>query len=458
MEDTSKISRIEGIWWIPDKPEEKIAGILTIDQEKHAVLSLLGMFGGLASLTGNFKADIIHGIGDKHIVTLCNAFTKKQGFNVPGINKQELYVNQILLGEHLNTETLLFDNVDISLDYLPEFCNQSGLSIKMDHEDNKIKGMKAEIKTQNSISIGDYNGIEIGIRFSWGQKGDNFRTIILYEKCFLTAKLKNKYSIDDIFKKIISPLQDFITLATDKPNALIKILLNNSKRNNNQDIELLQRTRPIKKRKEGEGLLRGDILFTLNDLNTDYIKNWFILCDEYQPVVNILFGQRYTKNTYLENMLLNGVSALEAYHRRKFTNNILDKREWKEKKKKIVESIPSEKDFINQILEHANEKRLKTRIEEVVEFSGLKENFVDNFKDWNITIRNYRNTLTHYDPSRPKEITDYNRLHWLSESLSWVILACLMREIGFSKEKVKELLKNNQRFLFAASMIKNSFS
>ncbi|WP_416366253.1 hypothetical protein [Sphingomonas aerolata] len=35
----------EGFWWLPNKPDEHIAGTLSFSQESGALLQLLGIFG-----------------------------------------------------------------------------------------------------------------------------------------------------------------------------------------------------------------------------------------------------------------------------------------------------------------------------------------------------------------------------------------------------------------------------
>ena len=70
----------QGLWWLPDAPDEQVPGILRYDGEGHLVLSLIGAFeeriflprapGVIDVLEGIRTWDVIHGVAQQREITL----------------------------------------------------------------------------------------------------------------------------------------------------------------------------------------------------------------------------------------------------------------------------------------------------------------------------------------------------------------------------------------------------
>lgn len=457
MKNDEKLELVlDGIWWLPQKPDEKIGGSLTFSYKDGGILSLFGGLGGIRAFQPKFETNLLHGLTDRGFVTLRSISTKNFKTRIPGIDRQTLGIESIFIGVHLDENDLLFNEVSLSAEYLPEFCNQSGLTESV-HLGKKKKwlGLSANVSTQKPIDLGSFDGGNASVKFTWRKTGENLRSVTLEEGCHIKFLFDVSMKIDDILMKYVQPTQNLLTLATDKPNAIINFVLKSKKfvghKNIPLDIICYQRTIVESSRKEGETLLQRDMIFGLKDLKRNQFDKWLKLSEKFSPTVSILFSQKYSRGLYLEYLLINLVSALEAFHRRKFKNIVLSKQDWKLKKKRILENIKlkSDKDFMNQVLQYSNEKRLKQRITEVINSTGLNEYFILNEKKWNEDVRSYRNILTHYDPDNPKEVDDYELLFWLIQSLSWVLNAALMREFGFTKDEIKKFFCKNERFLFA---------
>lgn len=456
--------KAEGVWWLPDATETKVGGILSFSQEIGGVLQLFGGLGGIRSLQPEFQSKIIYGATDKGEITLYGASIKNSSFRFPGTGKQVLHISSMFIGAYLSENDLSFNRIDIAMEYLPEFCSHSGLSGELKaNKKGEWLGLTAKVAVQKPINLGTFDNGKASIRFSWKQRSENYRSLTLEETCFLTLKFDSSLPLDEILTKFVRPTQNLITLAADRSNAVTKIRLENQgilgHNSKPVDIQYIQGMFSKFSRKQGEALLRRDMLFTLRDLKRNQFRKWLELSENFNPAVSILFSQRYSKSIHLENHLLSAVSALEAFHRRKFKNTVLSKSQWKSKKKRILKNISMkvDKDFLNQVLQHSNEKRLKKRISEVLNYTGLKEAFISNEKEWNDNVRDYRNILTHYDPESPKEIENYDLLFWLIQSLSWVLIAAVMRELGFKKRVILNLLNSNERFKFAMRRMKKLY-
>lgn len=430
--------------------------------DQGGTLTLIGSLGSMKALAGLANFEIIHGLADNKLVTIYRPYLKTMTTSFPGPHKQILISSQVFVNAHLNEVDMNFNRVDIATEYMPEFVNRSSLTYSMGHtEEGKWTGLKAEVVSQDPIEIGPVKGGKAFVKFGWGQSSDPFRNITIRENCAVSIDLNRDHSLSEIMSDYVRPIQDLVTLGTDRPNAITSLSLQSSKILREEEkpvsIDYYAQAALAPKRTPKDTLMRPHMLFALSDLKHSQLNKWLIVTNRFGPVVGILFGQRYSKSTHLENQLLNAVSAAEAYHRRRFENTVLDKATWKARKKKITSKVDKDDvDFVNSVLQFANEKRLRTRLEEIVDHSGLSGDLMDDPAKWNKDIRDYRNTLTHYDPDSPTEIKDYEHLYRLAESLSWVMLACLMVEMGFRQKEVLALFGDNERYKFTRERLKDS--
>lgn len=446
---------LTGLWWEPKDTNVQVAGTLTFDNEIGGRLSLIGALGGRWAFNGDSGITLIHGLANNKLVTLYKSYTKTLNSNFPGPDAHIIDVGIIFIGGHLSENEMIFNKINLDLTYLPEFIGKSSLrySIHFDKSMKQSKGLSSEVKSQKPHYIGPIPGGKISATFGWGKQSVPFRSVTLKEECALTVELVELTTLHNIIKTYVRPLQDLVTLASDLPNSVTRLQVYNPSIVNEHNqkpktLEVYQKTFANIPESKKRSLVRHDMLFTMEDLKKAKIGKWIQVAQYFSPAVAILFGQRYAKGN-VENKLLNAVSAIEAFHRRKFKNNVSSRKVWDKRLNRFLRDLnDSDKSFLKEKLSYANDKNLKHRLDETLAKSGLGNEFIDNHEKWNKLIRQYRNTLTHYDPQSPTEISNYEHVYWLAESLAWVLLACLMIEIGFTKVEVHSLIRENQRYVF----------
>lgn len=456
---------ITGLWWLSTSPADKVSGTLTYSNETGPILSLLGALGGMQATQGQAEIGTIYGVGEKYTVTLEKCFTRRLEISTPGLMTHELGSSRVYTGAHLEESDLKFNRIDIGVTYLPEFINRSSLVgvLKKDKSNTSWKGLEAKVSTQKPLKIGPVPDGYVSASFGWSQSQEKFRSLTLRENCVLRIELNKSIDAEEFLNTYVRHIQNLVTLATDCPNMITSLTVYNplilrEHTSKALGIDIFERIflQPIEK--DTKDLSRDNMLFTLKDLKRNRINNWISISQKFLPVVGILFGQRYS-NVGVENKLLNAVSAVEAYHRRKFQNVILSKAQWKIKRARILSSVKKpDKEFANSVLQYANIKSLSSRLEEVVKHSGIKDDFIPDFSKWSKAIRGFRNTLTHYDPESPQEIKNYIHVHWLSDSISWIMMANLMIETGFTRKEVLKLLQQNRRYIFTRERVKEVLS
>ena len=89
-----------GYFWLPEKEENKIPGILSIDDGGKIELEIVGHFDeGMKPLTSDDNLSRIIGHVEKDgLVTLDDCFYTKKNFAFGGISKSKIIANKVLSG------------------------------------------------------------------------------------------------------------------------------------------------------------------------------------------------------------------------------------------------------------------------------------------------------------------------------------------------------------------------
>lgn len=59
-----------GVFWLPERPDDHVAGVLTFNPETGASLDLIGVFGEPFSSSDLVSYERVHGVAGKKLFTL----------------------------------------------------------------------------------------------------------------------------------------------------------------------------------------------------------------------------------------------------------------------------------------------------------------------------------------------------------------------------------------------------
>jgi hypothetical protein len=207
-----------GLWWLPEVPNRKSFGTLSYNDEGEIPLSVVGELGRPGSQDRLYPAILGHLDSDGHVqrVTLRDCFLTKRSFSSePGVSRQEFFSHRAYFGEHLQSEEdLTFQIVSLSFSGLPSWAsNLTGfregdglLSVTWNHPDS-IGG-----DVQHAQFL-------LGVGCSWAGGGRKRR---IEEYVDVNVTLTDSVSESRLQSEYVYPLQNFLTFATDRPNALTK--------------------------------------------------------------------------------------------------------------------------------------------------------------------------------------------------------------------------------------------
>jgi ApeA N-terminal domain 1 len=89
--------------------------------------------------------------------------------------------------------------------------------------------------------------------------------------------------------------------------------------------------------------------------------------------------------------------------------------------------------------------------------SPVFDDFRVDLDDFSEKVRDTRNYYTHYGKQLREKASTGEDLYWLTQGISYLLLYCLLLELGFTPDHVHDMLKNNNKYLFAVNEVARMF-
>lgn len=380
---------LEGLWWLPSNPEEKIAGILSFTGEARPTLRLIGAFThaeeyspGAYEITVPERHALIHGLCERHEITLVDYSQSKLSRSSARQWRQSLQARQLLVGIWLDqTEEECFDRITIGVDNLLGWSGLTGFR----NEDEDYAHIRCRWDQPQSLvaQIGQAS-VRISIsRWEVGKKTWADRTEqSLQESASFIVDVPEPQSADILIREWVKPLQDLLTLATGEACGVHEITLR-LRQQGGHDNNTVMTQRPTKvqvylqpvyrSRPDESAMSSERMLFTLRDMRfSDVLPAWLAVSRQLSPAPEMIFGLRYINRAYAENRLITAVAAAEALHRRLLPDKtyVSDEEEFDQICTAALDAISEEHhEWLKARL--WNEPTLKQRLMQLVERLGL---------------------------------------------------------------------------------------
>jgi hypothetical protein len=431
-----------------------VAGTITFSHEAGISLEIIGNFYDQEDYFLINSQEIIIGITHGKLFTLMNCYFKKNRNSFPGIETQEYGVNIALSGYHFNNlEEIKFDRVQVDFNHL-KYLSPFRFSWKDDINSNHNF-------TENNLSFYTLNDIKASITKceilfkQFITTNCQPQEMSINKSAFIEIRLRDKESFDTINKKFISPLQSFITLASNKPNYITSLFLYLQIDGEIKEIEaIFQQSTFIN---HTDTFNKKDALFVLNDIKQDLsliMQKWFNLFDLAEDIINLYFSTIYNDKLYIENKFLALVQVLESFHRSKFDKIKYLTEEHKEKLHHILEATPVEyKDWLEKKLQHSHEPSLDERLQELLQ--KTKEIMIPIIavpEDFFQKVKKTRNYLTHYGDSLKDKSFSGDDLARATQILYFMVKACLLSELTCTTARCEELLSRNGKYQYLKTL------
>jgi hypothetical protein len=415
-----------GIWWLPENPSENVAGTLRFSEGAGIVLSLsgtLGEAGGPGKKTIPILLGMIYDCPLGSEATLRNCWVKTLHMGSHGLTREDYHVERLLIGDHLETEdAFLFSDMSVSFSGLSSWADRlTGLSHKsmVIPESHSVKfdiSWQAPEPIRGAISGGTLSlragGKLSMLRRDWGIK----------ETLQFSIKCTSPMSDDALNKNYIYPLQNFLTLATDHPNARRDLTVRRP--GSQTDIHVFGAL-VFHDDESAADLTPHKMLFLLEDVKDrmiELIGRWFELSEQLRGVCNPYFGILYKPSSYVDTRFLTVYQSLEVYDRLRGGAN----------RHNVQNSSQNGEHLARLIREHE---------------STIAPLFRDNVQEAVANLLRYRNFVVHRD-SPIGDDPEYGReLFWLTQRLMFLMKACFLTELGIADEEQLKFFRRNQMYL-----------
>lgn len=451
MSQLNESFNIDGHWWIPNNPDQRIAGRLSFTPERTE-LELFGSFILDNQRQGLFQnavrdANIINGTDTSgNSVTLRNCALVERTDTLGGGSKSIYRSSLLLLGRIFNNpEEIQVRRISCYFNQLDSWVNVSGFNLE--HTENET-AIRYRIPESIETTLDDGTRISIGfdVRFPTLTRPQNEMKIA--QKAVMTITKTEAISIDDFFS-IVNKLQNLLTLATGEIAYPLKLVASINPivppqqiRENEFQIFYNSWEPTIKSRK----LYDFDILFSLNDIRNRFgeiLNNWFNITERLEPVYNLYFATSNNPRLYVLNQFLNLVQALETYHRRHpdMRRTIRPEEEHQQRVNEILGRVPEHMDFLNWRLQNSNEPTLEERLTELLtRMQPVIENSSIGQLEPRIIVAT-RNYNTHFDERRREESLTGIELFNATRRLKVLLELYLLQDLGFDMTTLQMILQ-----------------
>ncbi len=444
----------KGVWWLPDKPEKKVCGILRFTPNEGAILDLIGSFKDIKEMNKRLNPEIILGASSNgKNITLHKCFETESNLSIPGSLTSSFYANEVFVGAHFQkSEDIKFRGLSIRYSYLDEWIGISGFDIQ--YFDKKEVVIKHKQSEPIQASIGEDCIIFIDILAAMHSVHSIVqKEMSIEQRTYLRVKHPVEKSLDEYWS-IIRQIQNFLSLGIAEPVCPLEII---GETEANKEIISVKIYYHLPEISEAfKTIYPHDMLFTFKDISDRFemlLKNWFEKASTLEPVYDLYFGTLYNPWMYLQHQFLSLIQAVEAYHRRKFEGKYQSDEDYKptyEKFKKFINGLdvdPSFKEALKSKLKYGNEYSLRKRLKDLFEqYNEVLNGFIEDKNDFINKVVDTRNYLTHYDEDLKDKAVDGEQLYYVTQQLKVLIVICLLSELDFNFKEIKDLIARNRKY------------
>jgi hypothetical protein len=307
---------VSGLWFLGDDPKNRVAG--TLRYSGHGLrLRLLGGFRGGWSP----KADpypLIHGVVSRNpygeFVTLTDCFTKRTRMSSAGIGSETIRCNRGIAGDsHLRPDFDEFEALDVRISYLDDWFGRRGITSQIVPDEGF--GLDARYRSPEPVRFPiDQSSLKIWMKATWSESSHR---LTLMEEGHIFIEPLPRLTAQRVHSEIVRPLQNLLSFATDRPNAVEEIQLHGEKiargkSGRNRSYRLLYE--PIfRLRRKKDRLAPDDMLFNFNEVQEaglNIFEKWFEFTKSHEAFCTVYFASLYAPPRYLEEKFLRLMSAL----------------------------------------------------------------------------------------------------------------------------------------------------
>ena len=443
-----------GYFWLVEKPDNRLTGVLRISERGEASLEIFGAFDSPSNGSAKRLPDQglhILGVTDKAgPVTLIDCFVTEQTdvFNLELLptsillSKSSLYVNCVFRGAHFDTKEICFSGMTFAVEGLDEWFSFHHRPFT--HDMDRTGGMSVTYSQPEPTIFQLPDNLRIGFHMGRGTSSGMFQETIT-TKMSISIESSEMRPFSE-FMEVLRKVKNFLSLALDRSVSFTSIT--GSRRESNapyaphETVVIYGDFDPYELPRADISV--GNFLMSFDEIAhtvQEYLPRWLERYEEYEPTFNLYFAVAANPHMHLEGGFLFLVHGIESLHRRSSSETRMPAKEFSSLLDSILQSAPDTwRSWVRERLKYANELSLRRRIRQMVTpFNDLfgtesaREAFVNQ-------VVNTRNYLTHYDQGiKGQAVTEAGELLQLHSKLEALVQLHLLRLLEIDYDRIRNM-------------------
>ena len=419
---------IDGLFWLEDAPNQQVAGRLTFGGADGARLGLIGAFTPLDQFGELGGPQRIHGVAGKRLLTLESCLQIDKTIEMPGILRESYHASRVLSGANLReSQSGGFTSVSLGLQHLQHWVSRTGTKVDTELSEDKNSFSRVTVThepleeivvqmEQETLELGFPSKMTLGV----------FEARITQD-CSLTVRFDKPVHLQEALVRCTA-LQDLVTIGLDGPTVITRVSLSHEDlvrersdgKHVHDPIQLYAQFQGGHLPQDGDGKYPANMLLSFDDIGgLDGVAGWLKTAERFSPVVGLLLDHWYLPEMHPETRFLNAVIAAEALER--------------------IRTRRQEFPFKEGLLSIAADTG---------EIAGT---LVGDLDSWADEVRNMRVIgVVHRGLG---EDIDYERMHYLSESIYMLVVVRLLQECGVGVTTLAGI-QDHQRFQWVAERLR----
>ena len=442
-----------GVWWLPAGEKDRLVGTLYVSDTGQLNLKVVGTLSA-AGLSATNNIPVILGavtdcpLGTK--ISLTRLFRRSHTSGSSGVEREGYYAHLAYFGDHLDDESdFRFQSVRLKLSGLAEwshhlsgFADQSvwggvGENVPLLHYVMPTSPRADVPSGQILLGFGMSSSSGLGER-------------VFREEVSLSLSLNAAATLYEINDRYVYPLQNFLTLASDSAQEVTSLSVGRGVLAWPSGIHVIgERIQPNVNPEDTKPVHYIHMLFTLQDLGERFpvvMGRWLEMADKYSAAFAIYFGIQYAPLAYLDFTFLGVVQSIALYFMRRQDGQAMRAEEGCRLKAVLAKLSEAETDWL---LKHLGDSPFPP-FEDILGvllqehgaeldplISGRRQEFINEV----LTMLRY---AIHRESTAIAAAKVGSELYSLTETLRFVMKACLLREMGFTDQERVALFGRNR--------------
>ncbi len=445
-----------GSFWLPDTPDRKLSGTLTIEDGGAPTLELVGRLDNGHPFNAPRDYPRILGEVIQHgFVTLEESFLTYSGHHGSGAPyKNKVQPCLAVVGcAYDKDEAILFDELRFSFEGLDEFLGISGFELNWPTAADSV--LKLKYTPQESRELWRNDNFSLHCEFDVSAPTTSLKRAEVIQSAFLRLRSTKPVPLSHL-TKWVHELGHLVAFAVDANIALHSVTAYSTAIRREEGtkwekmIPLPLYYASLTFAPKVPEIREIDRLFKLADLpvsSQSAFDAWFRFHATNAVAANLYFTTRKTKFEYLNIKFILMAQAVEVYHRNSSTEKLMSTGDFGRLKKQMLEAIPEQyRRMVNEKLAHGHHLNLSHRLERLM---APYEKLFGDAATRDVTIKSIVGTRNHYTHwGNPANRDRFGGLNL------WTNLMCLdmlmqmqfLKELGFSIEAVTRTLESNLTF------------